>query len=149
MIKTLKYTVGALLALFMFSGCVAVKTASLEKDTDAKKFITDKEKANVYLCRNELFGAAVGMDVKVDGKLAGETGSKTYFNWKLEPGKHEFTSEAENTSTVVLNTEAGKNYHLWQEVKMGILYARTKLQEVPKYIGEKCVMESKLLESQF
>ena len=39
---------------------------------------------------------------------------------------------------------AGKLYFVWQEVKMGMLSARTKLQLVSDDVGKKGVMESQL-----
>lgn len=137
------------LVIFFLTGCVAVQTASLEKDSKAKLFVTDEKLSNVYLYRNENFGMAIGMPVVVDGKIAGKTGAKSFFNWKLEPGEHVFKSLTENTSVLNLKTEAGKNYFIWQEVKMGMWSARSLLQEVSSEIGEKGVNECKLLESEF
>jgi len=135
--------------MILTNGCVAVHTASLQKDEFSKKFVPPKDKSNVYLYRNENFGMAIGMPVVVDGKLAGTTGAKTYFNWQLNPGNHTFQSMTENTSVLSLNTEAGKNYFIWQEVKMGLWTARSSLQEVPDDVGRKGVMESKRIESDF
>lgn len=138
-----------LIMVLISSGCVSVQTTSLEKDNESKKFITNSTKSNVYLYRNESFGMAIGMPIIVDGKLAGKTGAKTYYNWQLEPGEHIFKSMTENTSRLILDTEAGKNYFIWQEVKMGLWSAQSKLQEVSAEIGEKGVMESKRLKSDF
>ena len=41
----------------------------------------------------------------------------------------------------------GKNYFVWQEVKMGIFYAGSMLQQVTEDVGRVGVMESKLLSS--
>ena len=40
---------------------------------------------------------------------------------------------------------AGKNYYVWQEVKMGLLMARSKLSQVSEEEGKQGVMESKLV----
>ena len=53
-------------------------------------------------------------------------------------------SEAENNSTLDLDVAAGKVYYVWQEVKMGIMYARNKLQLVDDPTGQVGVKESKL-----
>ncbi|MDX7898391.1 hypothetical protein SJS28_04350 [Aeromonas media] len=42
--------------------------------------------------------------------------------------------------TLILSTEAGKNYYVWQEVKMGLLMARSKLSQVSEGEGKKGVM---------
>jgi len=41
------------------------------------------------------------------------------------------------------NTEAGKNYYVWQEVKMGLLMARSKLSQVSEEEDKQGGMESK------
>lgn len=42
----------------------------------------------------------------------------------------------ENDATLILSTEAGKNYCVWQEVKMGLLMARSKLSQVSEEEGK-------------
>jgi hypothetical protein len=86
------------------------------------------------------------MTVNRDGKYAGQTAAKTYFMWLLKPGKHEFSSVTENTSTLSLDAKAGQAYYIWQEVKMGLMSARSKLQLVDKETGRQGVEESKLIQ---
>ena len=53
---------------------------------------------------------------------------------------------SENDATLTHSTEAGgKNDHVWQEVKMGLLMARSKLSQVSEEEGKQGVMESKLV----
>ena len=61
------------------------------------------------------------------------------------PGKHEFTSIAEDTTKVNLDARAGETYYLWQEVKMGLWGPRSNLQIVDKTTGKKGVGESLLI----
>ncbi|AJQ52800.1 TPA: hypothetical protein F3L15_14955 [Aeromonas hydrophila] len=44
------------------------------------------------------------------------------------------------------NTEAGKNYYVWQEVKMGLLMTLSKLGQVSERKGRKGVMGNKLIQ---
>ncbi|MDM5086391.1 DUF2846 domain-containing protein [Aeromonas rivipollensis] len=60
------------------------------------------------------------------------------------PGNHIFY-KSENDATLTLSTEAGKNYYVWQEVKMGLLMARSKLSQVNEEEGKQGVMESRLV----
>lgn len=106
------------------------------------------DKAGVYIYRNELFGAAVSMDVTVNDKPLGSTGSHTYLYAELPEGKHTISSLAENTSEVELDVKKGSLYYLWQEVKMGIISARSKLQLVDEEEGQSGVLESKLAQSE-
>ena len=99
--------------------------------------------------RNESFGGAIPMTVALDGKVAGQTGPQTFFLWEVDPGPHEVSSLAENAVTLKLNTEAGKAYFVWQEVKMGLWMARSQLQQVDEETGRKSVAECKRAQSNF
>ena len=46
-----------------------------------------------------------------------------------------------------MNAEAGKNNFVWQEIKMGLIIARNKLQIVDEATGKAGIAESKLIES--
>jgi len=50
-------------------------------------------------------------------------------------------SHAENDSQLSIEAKAGTNYYVWQEVKMGILYARNKLQHVPEEDAKKRIQK--------
>jgi hypothetical protein len=47
-----------------------------------------------------------------------------------------------------MNKQKPKLYYIWQEVKMGLLYARTKLTLVSKEEGKKGFLESQLAADQ-
>lgn len=139
-------SLAVLATAILLTGCASVPTASPELDKQAKKFNTSPDKATVYIYRNESMGAAIKMDVMVDGRTIGQTAAKTYFALAVPPGKHTVVSKAENDSAVVLDTQAGKNYYVWQEVKMGVMYARNQLQVVDEAKGKAGVMECSLIE---
>ena len=135
---------GAVLALALASGCASVQMASVEQDSAAKTFAVKPGKANIYVYRNENFGAAVKMPVALDGRLVGDTAAKTYLLLEVEPGSHTVVSKTENDSVVTLNAVAGRNYFLWQEVKMGFVTPRSDLKEVDEATGRAGVGECKL-----
>jgi hypothetical protein len=137
------------LVMLLVTGCATVPMASVDSDTAAKTFAVKEGKSNIYLYRNESFGGAIPMAVALDGKLAGQTGPQTYFQWEVDPGPHEVSSIAENTSTIKLVTQAGRAYYLWQEVKMGLWMARSLLQQVDEESGRKGVLECKRAQSNF
>lgn len=139
-------TFSAVLVLLL-SGCASVPMASLDQDTKAKDFSPIPNKASLYIYRNESFGAAIPMTVSVNGKALGQTAAQTYFRLNLTPGKYAVESHAENVSNLPLTTEAGKNYFVWQEVKMGMWTARSLLQQTDEITGRAGVMESKLIAS--
>lgn len=139
-------TVGAVITVLLASGCASVPMASVEQDTAAKSFATKPGRANIYVYRNETMGAAIKMPVALNGKLVGDTASKTYLLLDVAPGSHTVTSKTENDSSVTVNAVAGRNYFLWQEVKMGLMAARSNLQQVDEATGKAGVQECKLIE---
>ena len=135
----------ALLSAALLSGCASVPMADATADAQAKQFVAPKDAANLYIYRNETFGTAVKMPVLVDGVAVGDTVAHSYILKQVIPGSHTITSKSENDATLTLSTEAGKNYYVWQEVKMGLLMARSKLSQVSEEEGKQGVMESKLV----
>lgn len=127
----------------LLSGCASVPMASLESDTGAKQFQVKKGYSNIYLYRNENFGAAIAMTVSLDGKVAGKTGPKTYFLWEVAPGQHEIVSHTENTAKITIDAKEGGNHYVWQEVKMGMWQPGSQLHEVSEEEGRKGVLECK------
>lgn len=137
---------GLLLALALLSGCASVPMASPEKDAAAKALKVAPGKSVIYVYRNESFGAAVKMDVDLDGRRMGATVADTYLFAEVEPGMHKIGSHAENDVYLDVNAEAGKAYFVWQEVKMGLMYARSRLQLVDETEGRNAIQECKLIE---
>lgn len=134
------------LALWLM-GCASVPMGAMEDDASAKTFAPPSDKAALYIYRNETFGAAVPMNVSVNGRNIGQTASKTYFQFHLTPGRYSVESSAENVSELKLLMEPGRNYFVWQEVKMGIWMARSQLHHVDEPKGRAGVLESKLASS--
>ncbi|BBE50583.1 hypothetical protein OYT1_ch1022 [Ferriphaselus amnicola] len=141
MLKKLLVVAGLSLAIV---GCASVKMADPTQDAQAKQFAAKPDVAGVYVYRNEQMGSAYKIEVDLDGKPLGITAPDTYIYTEVRPGTHTLTSKAENTSELTFEAAAGKLYYVWQEMKMGILYFRTKLQLVDEVNGQKGVQETKL-----
>lgn len=141
--------VGFVAGMLLLGGCASVPKASVERNAQAKTFTPPAGKANIYVYRNESMGGAVKMDVDLDGKTVGQTAAKTFFMLEVAPGKHTLVSKAENDSMLEVDTEAGKNHFVWQEVKMGIMYARNKLQMVDEPTGKAGVAECEMVETKY
>lgn len=129
----------------VLQGCASAPMASVENDSLAKSFNVPNNKSNLYVYRNENFGAALSMDIFINNYLVGQTAAKTYFKFELDPGKYQVKSRAENESILDIILIAGENIYIWQEVKMGIITGRTKLSNVDIKTGQKGVLESKLI----
>lgn len=128
-------------------GCASVNMGDPKQDAALKTFTVPQDKTGVYIYRNESMGAAIKMNVELDGQSIGQTAANTYLYKEVAPGKHTFTSKAENDSSVEIDAAPGTLLYLWQEVKMGILGARSKLQPVDQAQGQKGVQETKLAET--
>lgn len=138
---------GVVLAATVLTGCASVPMATPEQDAKAKTFAVAPGKSNIYVYRNESMGGAVKMDVSLDGKAVGQTTAKTYLMMEVAPGKHTVTSKAENEVMQEVIAQAGKNYFIWQEVKMGVMYARNKLNLVDDATGKAGVAACSLIEA--
>ncbi|MBK5398060.1 DUF2846 domain-containing protein [Pseudomonas sp. TH39(2020)] len=147
MFKQITFT--ALLVLTALTGgCASVKMADESQDVQAKTFQVTPDKANIYVYRNESMGAGVKMPVALNGKPVGQTVAKSYLMLSVPAGQQTLVSSAENDSELKLTAEAGKNYFVWQEVKVGFIKARNNLQVVDDKTGRAGVAESKLIQAQ-
>jgi hypothetical protein len=136
----------ALAAVVLASGCASVPMASPEMDTAAKTYAVKPGMANIYVYRNEQMGAAIKMPVALDGRMVGDTGAKTFLLLQVPPGRHTLVSKTENDSTLDLTVVEGRNYFVWQEVKMGLMSGRSQLQLVDEATGRAGVAECRLVQ---
>ena len=118
----LAYAVLGATALLTVAGCASVPMAPPEVDRAAKEFPAPPPgRSQVYVYRNESLGSAVRFDLTVDGFLVGSTGPKTYLLFPVTPGQHTLVSRAD---------------FVWQEVKMGMFSARSRLGLVEAVKGQ-------------
>ena len=143
MFKSILLT-AAVLGGLMVAGCASVPMASQSADAAAKSYAVAPGKGNIYIYRNETFGAALKMPVALDGADIGETASKTYIRRQVAPGAHTITSQ--DQSTLSVNVAAGKNYFVWQEVKMGLISGGSKLHLVDEETGKAGVEDCQLIQ---
>jgi hypothetical protein len=85
-------------------------------------------KAQVFIFRDSAMGFALQMEVFIDEQSIGKTWAKSFLYAVLEPGHHILLSKSENKATIELDAQAGQTYFVQQQVKMGALYARSKLE---------------------
>lgn len=142
--KKLFAVLGLGIVFALMTGCASVPMANVQQDAAAKTFKHTEGKANLYVYRNESLGAALKLPVIVDGKVVGDTAANTFMLLTLEPGKHTVLSKSKD-DVLELDLQAGKNYFVWQEIKMGAFSGGTKLQQVSDAVGQKAVAECKLI----
>ena len=143
----LKTTIaGAIVALaVLLGGCAEVPLASPDNDALAKLMRPVPDKAVIYVFRNEPASAPWPIHLTLDQKDMGATAANTYFRWEVAPGQHILVSETENKAPLVLDTQAGRVYYVWQEISMGILQPRSTLQTVDQETAEIALRDCYLL----
>jgi hypothetical protein len=127
------------------TGCVTVPMAPTNQDKIGKQFIPNKNKASIYVFRNENFGTGVKANLFLDGSLVGQTATYTYVLLKVRPGNHTISSSLENTAQLNLYTESGKVYFIKQKIQMGALNPRVALHQFDSIPGQTGVMKCKLI----
>lgn len=71
-----------------------------------------------------------------------------FFYLKFKPGKYNVQSITENIQNLQIEIEKNKNYFVWQEVKMGMWTADSKLHLVSEEVGKECVLSTKMLKAE-
>lgn len=127
------------------AACASVNLADPDDDSAAKTFNVADGKSNIYIYRNEDVILNTGVSIEVDGKQLGSTGPQTFILATVSPGRHTIIASGENTEKLEVTTEAGKNYFLWLEIRLGAFTNRGHLHLVTMEEGKKGVMESKLV----
>jgi len=140
----MKKLAGVFALIGALHGCASVPMGDPVADSEMKRFGTLPDMSRIYIYRNETMGAAIKMTVTVDGRVIGATAAHTYLVADVPAGDHTIGSDAENLTMLKVNTQAGKNIYVWQEVKMGFGYARSQLHLVPEAEGKEGVLETKL-----
>jgi hypothetical protein len=131
----------------MLVGCASVPMAPADADAKAKAFVAPSDgHANLYVYRNETMGSAIKMPLLLDNASIGDTGPHTYVLRQIAAGQHVLVSKTEKDVSLDMTVEAGKNYYVWQEVKMGMWAARSQLHLEDESTGQAAVKECKLIE---
>lgn len=132
-------------SLLVLQGCASVAMAPDQEDQRAKQFKPAGGKAGIYVYRNETLGAALKKSVTINGRMAGETAADTYFWFEVKPATYKIVSDNNLDNTITIHAVAGKNYFIWQEMKMGFLVGGTQLSVVDEQTGRNGVLECKLI----
>ena len=121
--------------LLVLSGCAA-SLANPDTDARAKLLRPTEGKSLIYVFRNQPSSAPWLIGMSLDGQDMGSTAANTYFRWSVEPGQHILVSHSENNAPLVLVTEPGKIYYVWQDVTVGFFRPHTDLREVDHTTAE-------------
>lgn len=101
----------------------------------------------VYIYRPASFvGAAVSPEVEANGVPIIRLINGGYYPYFSKPGEVEFSAKTETKSAVTLHIEAGQTYYIKGTISMGAFIGRPNLTAVPPEVGEKEIVDRKLLE---
>lgn len=117
-------------ALALLSGCGPRHMVAKDPCPDVRGVVAPTGKAALVIGRTTIFGGGVNIENYLDKKFIGTTKGHSFFIAPVEPGLHYVTARAENFDTVLLNFEPDKTYYLQNEIRMGVLFARTKFDFV-------------------
>jgi hypothetical protein len=129
----------------ILAGCATVPMATVEQDIEAKSFTSIPGKSNLYIARrNAYFGAAITFRIMVDGNPIGSIGPGTYHLVAVEPGQHSIlVSSNENSDQVMFEASAEKSYYFQVRVSMGLITARTEIDQIDEGSGMQLVLNGK------
>ncbi len=145
----LPFITATLLVASLATGCASVDMADATQDAARKEFVAPTGKAGIYVYRNETMGAAIRMPVTMNGQMVGQTAANTYLYKEVEPGKVKIESLTEGKENKLeVDAKPGTLVYIWQEVKMGMWTAASKLHLVSPEVGQKGVRETKLIAPQ-
>jgi len=85
-------------------------------------------KALIYFVRTQVAGFAIKFKLFADGKFVGLIMSKTYIPVEVDPGKHEFVTEAENAGFLEAEVAPDKIYVVQVSSHMGAWKSRTHFE---------------------
>jgi hypothetical protein len=127
-------------------GCARTPMAAPHQDAAAKTFAAVPGKAVVYVYRSEVLGTALKFQVFADQQYLGETVTRSYLRFELEPGEHKIISRGSSKEAeLALQAEPGKVYYIWQEMKMGMWLGGSKLHLMPEDKGQAGVGQCSLV----
>ena len=118
-------------------------TTQLVEIPDQTKPIEKPENCRIYVMRPTTFAYAISMRVTDNDTPIGNTGPKGYLCWETSAGTNTINGISENISTLPMVTEAGQTYYIQQNVRMGFLFARNKLEAVDEATGKQMLSKCK------
>ena len=132
----------------LLAGCASVPMTSPALDLTAEIFTPESGKASIYVTRSGFTGAALIIQVVLDGRIAGSLAPGTFQLLSVPPGKHIIATIAtENIDQHELVAEAGKNYFYRTSLSMGFATGHVHIDPISEEVGHKEVMSSKRAEA--
>lgn len=104
------------------------------------KSVNRSEKVKIVFIRPEYHGAALEIEIFVDGKekqnYVGRTYGEQFLELYLEPGKHTIFQKAKTWIPYTINAKTGESYYFYQSVIKGIWTGDSRMSLIPYNVGE-------------
>ena len=126
----MRFRLGMIPVLAFLASCATAPLADPALDKAGKTFAAAPAECSIYVHRNSAVGAAVGLDIWLDGRLAGQVDAFTYYLWRVTPGQHQLLARAENTAMLPIDCAAGEIVYVEQSAQIGWMQPRTALRRV-------------------
>lgn len=123
----------AIALLLQVTGCYSYGLRKPEPVPLEAFGLVPADEAQVCVVRPHWIAAAVTAVVRDNGQVVGATRGPTYFCYRVWPGQHVITSEADLTEETVLEARPGGRYFLHQIVDNIVGVVRTR----PAWVDEK------------
>ena len=102
-----------LAAATWLAGCAAVPQATVERDAEAKQFISRPDAATIYVYRDDFAAMDQATDetvLYVDSRLIGATLPATFFRFDGRAGEHLLHGHAFDQGSLKIDTRLGEIY---------------------------------------
>lgn len=142
------YLVGFVIVASQLAACAAGRLASIESDSQIKKFAPLSDNAQIYVCRNnKFFGAAIAPTIELDNKPIGLVGTKNYVYAEVSPGEHKLVAKTlEHDSVMEFTLKPGEQKFFETWMSWGFFMGWGLIDDMADADGRECVKNGKLVE---
>lgn len=142
----------AIFVALVLAACATVPMGDGRDDAYLKSFPTKAAVAGIYIYREQaIYASGVPLTIDVDGNPIGQTAIKTYLYTEVPPGFHTIASRSIGPyipDSIEIQTFAGQNYFVFQDMVMNLAAVQTKLRLVSEAEGKRGVLAANLARSQ-
>lgn len=124
--------------LLALAGCASTPQASLERDAEAKQFITHPNAATIYVYRPDFVSADPDSVLYADNRLIGATLAGTYFRLDVRPGTHLLHGTGYDQGRLKLETRSGELHFVALNVLAGESHFRQVSADTGKRELQRC-----------
>ena len=130
------WTFAAAVAVLMLAACASTPEASVERDAEAKQFLTHPNAATIYVYRSQANRLDSDSVLYIDGRLLGSTLPGTYFRIDTVPGRHVLHGIGIDAGQLGMDVRPGQTYF----VSLDVIAGHSNFAFVPPQVGRERVL---------